>query len=238
MAKGIYLVLAILLLASFICAQFISAQESAQFNFGTAQRDKLVVIEPGKTAETEIYFYNIFGNRATHVTLDIVEKPEGWDIKIEPALHNITLNVTGVITTTQENLYAVPCKVDESWCPTNDTTPREGVKYIGGSGVEGRIPAKIVTVTITAPEGLPLWKNYPLTITATAQWFGEAGMVALTQQRDFSYTLRTITKEYSEGVIEEEQGKLAMLLSNNWPFIVIALLILLVVFLVKKRKKR
>jgi hypothetical protein len=239
MGKEISLITAALLLASIVCIQLVRAQEAAEYNFGTTQRDQVVAIEPGKTAETKIFFYNIWGNRATHVTLGIGEKPEGWNVKIEPELHNVTLNVTGIIITVQENLYAMPCKLDESWCPTNDTTPREGVEYISGSGIEGKIPAKYATITIAAPEGLPLWENYPLKITATAEWYGEAGMISLTQQRDFSYTLRTVTKEYTEQILEEEEKQTSLVewLSNNLLYIIIGVLIL-IIFLIRKRKRR
>ncbi|MCD6477759.1 MAG: hypothetical protein J7K87_02025 [Candidatus Aenigmarchaeota archaeon] len=228
MKKIVLILVTVILMSSFVFAQ------GAAYNLGTMQKDKVIEVEPGKSATTKIYFYNIFGNRITHVKLNVEEAPEGWGIEINPELHNVTLNVTGVIIHVEENLYTIPCSMDKDWCPTNDTTPREGVEYLTASGVDGKVPAKYVTITVHAPSGTPLWKEYPLKITATANWYGEAGMVALSQQRDFDYTIKTVMKEYTEQIVEEKKG-------NNWICIGVLIgivVITLIILLIKKRKTK
>lgn len=225
MKKKVYLVLIIFPLL----LNYVYAQEPAEYNFGTLQKDRIIVIEPGKSATTKILFFNIWGNRITHITLSVAEAPEGWKVDIEPKLHNVTLNITGVIITIEENLHAIPCKLDKDWCPTNDTIPREGVEYFTASGVIGKIPAKYATITITAPADAPLWQNYPLRITAIANWYGEAGAVALSQQRDFDYILRTITREYAEEIIEEKP-------SPPIGYFVFGGILVGIIYLLRKRK--
>jgi len=225
--KKIALILVfVLLMSSFVFAQ------GAAYNLGTMQKDKVIEVEPGKSATTKIYFYNIWGNRITHIKLDLVEKPD-WNIEMQPELHNVTLNVTGIIIHVEENLYTVPCSIDGKWCPTDDTKPMEGVEYLTASGVDGKVPAKYVTITVHAPSGTPLWKEYPLKIVATANWYGEAGMVALSQQRDFDYTIKTITREYSEQIVEEKK--------NGWIYVgifAIMVAVILIILLIKKRKTK
>lgn len=231
-------VIFVIFLLSF--TSFVYAQP-AEYNFGTTQQSNLIQIEPGKTATTKIFFYNIWGNRITHVSLEVAEKPEGWQVQIEPELHNVTLNVTGVIISAEENLFAMPCKIDAEWCPTSELIPREGVEYISGSGVKGKIPAKYALITVTAPPNVPLWTEYTLKITAYANWYGEAGTVALNQARDFSYTIRTVTHEYTEEILpveEKEKSAVVVWLANNWVYIIIALLLLIITFLIRKTRVR
>ncbi len=225
--------------ALFLLNNVLVSAQAADYNFGTTQQSNIIAIEPGKTAITKIFFYNIWGNRVTHIILDIAQKPEGWKVEIQPELNNVTLNVTGVIVTAEENLYATPCKLDSSWCPTSDLTPREGVEYISGSNIQGKIPAKYALITVTAPENVSLWQEYPLTISASASWYGEAGTVALTQARDFSYTIKTVTNQYTEEIIvANEKSPVIKWLANNWAYMVIALLLLVVIFLIRKPKRK
>lgn len=217
----------------------VSAQ-SAEYNFGTTQQSNVIEVEPGKAATTKIFFYNIWGNRVTHVRLDITQQPEGegWNVELSPPLSNVTLNVTGIVVTVEENLFAVPCKIDDSWCPTSDPIPREGVEFLSASGVEGKVPAKYAVITVTAPESIPLWQEFPLKISASAEWYGEGGIVALSQARDFSYTIKTVTRQYSEEVLpEKEKSQFMKWIAGNWSYIIISLLLLIVALLIRKTRK-
>lgn len=238
MKKGMLFGIVSFLVFFLSLTMFVSAQ-SAAYNFGTTQQSSVILVEPGKTATTKIFFYNIWGNRMTHATLAVAEKPEGWQVEIEPPLKNVTLNVTGIIIDVQENLYTIPCQLDETWCPTSNLTSREGVEYISGSNIDGKIPAKYAVITVTAPANAPLWTEYPLKITAIANWYGEAGTIALSQARDFSYTLKTVTNQYSEEiVVAKEKPSAIEWLVSNWTYIAIALLLLAIIFLIKKTTAR
>ena len=59
-------------------------------------------IAPGDEVTTKLYFYNIHGNRITHISLELGEAPKNWDVSIEPALHETSVIVSGVATTVEE----------------------------------------------------------------------------------------------------------------------------------------
>ncbi|MEJ2740818.1 MAG: hypothetical protein P8105_13515, partial [Dehalococcoidia bacterium] len=45
------------------------ADDAAKYNFASAQGDKEIAVKPGSEGTGAIYFYNIDGNRITHITL-------------------------------------------------------------------------------------------------------------------------------------------------------------------------
>jgi len=47
------------------------AQEAAKYNFASARGGKQITVTPGGEGEGVIYFYNIDGNRITHITLSL-----------------------------------------------------------------------------------------------------------------------------------------------------------------------
>ena len=104
MKKIFLFCLVLILLFGVVKAQ----EEEAKYNFGSAQSDKKLSISPGDEITTKLYFYNIHGNRITHIALEVAEAPENWDISIDPSLHETTVSVSGVATTIEENLYVEP----------------------------------------------------------------------------------------------------------------------------------
>ena len=172
------------------------------FNFGTMQQTKSIFVEPGQTAVAKIFVFNVHGNRPTHVKVDVVQAPEGFTVEILPEMHTTEYNVSGVIMPSQENLVVDP--VDKDSLPQQKPeTAEEGVEWITMGGIDGFVPAKVIIVRVTADEGLPLWEDHEFTVSAIANWFDvrETGPVGIGQARDFSFTVRTITTEYSEEVV-------------------------------------
>jgi hypothetical protein len=176
------------------------AQEGgAAYNFGTMQEETGINIEPGETYTTKIYVYNIYGNRITHVTFTVTQAPQDWDIVLEPEVHTITTNISGELVTVEENLYAEPTSpVGE----IPESVP-EGMEYLQAGGVEGYIPAKVLKVTIKVPESAPLGKTYTITVNAKATWLGQGGMVVLSQDRNFDFTVKTVTRKFTEEIVKE-----------------------------------
>jgi len=48
----------------------VNAQEDAKYNFGSAQGAKEFTVSPGEEITTKLFFYNIYGNRITHIILE------------------------------------------------------------------------------------------------------------------------------------------------------------------------
>ncbi len=176
----------------------INAQESAKYNFGSMQAAKELNMAPGEVAITKLYFYNIYGNRITHISLSVGEAPENWEISFEPALHETTVEISGIPTTIEENLYV---EVSEAVEEIPEDIP-EGIEYISSS--VGYIGANPVEIKIKVPADEDFGK-YKITISALAEWLGQAGAVAFNQARSFDYDINVVSKEFTEEVIEKEE---------------------------------
>ena len=61
-----------------------SAQEPAKYNFASAQGNKHITATPGGEGIGMIYFYNIDGNRSTHITLQVSQAPDNWQVELQP----------------------------------------------------------------------------------------------------------------------------------------------------------
>ena len=173
-------------------------EEDAKYNFGSAQGAKELTISPGSEAVTKLFFYNIYGNRITHIILEVSDAPEDWDITIEPALHETSVVVSGIPTTVEENLFVQPgSDVQES---KPDDVP-EGIEYI--SSPIGFVGAKPVLISIKVPEDAKLGTVAKITIDGVASWLGQTGTAAITQGRSFEYTVTVASSEFSEVILEK-----------------------------------
>lgn len=187
------------ILSLLIALAAFSAVHAAAYNFGTMQGAKVIKLEPGEEGELEIYFFNIHGDRITHVTLDVTDRPTGWETSIDPPLHNQTVDIQGGLIQIQENLYAEPLKT----VPEKPAVIPEGMDYRTMAGVEGFVLVKIVKIKVKVPEDAELWKSYGIVVKGVAEWYGEGGMVALNQVREFSFTVNTVKHEYTETIVTE-----------------------------------
>jgi len=173
-------------------------EEDAKYNFGSAQGAKELTISPGSEATAKLFFYNIYGNRITHITLDVGDAPKDWDITIEPALHTSTISVSGVTTTVEENLFVEPGS-DVAESIPDDVL--EGIEYI--SSPIGYVGAKPVLIKIKVPSDEKLGTVVNIRIDGTAVWLGQTGTAAITQSRSFDYTVTVTSKEFTESILEE-----------------------------------
>ncbi len=190
----------VLLVILLLAVSISIAEEAPKYNFATMQAEKDLFLEPGETHILNLYFFNIHGNRITHVKLDVVKAPKGWNLEIIPKIHNVTVKVSGVTVTKRDNLYVEPTN------PVPERgNPEEGVEYITVPATSGYVKAKVAKCTFKVPENAPLGETYEIEIRAVGSYLGQQGMVILSQVRNFRYTIKTITREYNEEVIEENK---------------------------------
>ena len=166
--------------------------EPATYNFASAQEDSSLTITASDTETySHIYFYNVDGNRITHITLEVAQAPEGWEVEIDPPLHDQQVSFGGDIITVTENLYAEPTELafeeiedvpEGMVCltlPNRGPTPEE----------PGFCLAKKVTITISVPESVEVNTSIAVEILATAAWLGQTGAAAVFQTRAFEFTV-------------------------------------------------
>jgi hypothetical protein len=177
------------------------AQEVPKYNFASMQADKALRLTPGEEGITKLYFFNIEGNRNTHIALSVGEAPDNWDISFEPALHKSTILVSGVPTTFTENLYVEP---SEALDKVSKEVPKD-VEYI--STAVGYVEAKPLEIKIKVPSDERLGKIGKIRIDALASWAGQAGAAAITQSRSFDYTVTVVSKEFTETILERAPEK-------------------------------
>jgi hypothetical protein len=198
MKKFFLFLLFLILLIGVVNAQ----EEEAKYNFGSAQSAKELSIAPGDEVTTKLYFYNIHGNRITHISLEVGEAPKNWNIAIEPALHKTTVSVSGVPTTIEENLYVEPGSDVAESIPSNVS---EGIEYI--SSPVGFVGAKPVKIKIKVPSDEKLGTVANVRIDAVASWLGQTGTAAITQGRSFEYKVTVVSKEFTETILEKAPEK-------------------------------
>lgn len=247
-SKGLVLFYFLILLGGLVSAQ----EDEPVYNFGSMQSSKYIFVEPGEKTVTKLYFFNIHGNRVTHIKLFAQEVPDGWEVEFKPVRHIEMFNVSGVIVNSSENLFVSPTQP----VPKRPESKEDGLKYIPMDNVDGLVPAKVVEVTINAPGDAPLGKEYKIKVEALANWFGQTGMVSFSQSRNFEYIVKTASNVYYEELAKKEveddlEGDLPENMSMNsnpdyqsgqkitWNYIAICLLLMVVViqFILMKRKK-
>jgi hypothetical protein len=176
----------------------VQAQEEAKYNFASAQGDKELKIQPGQEGRGYIYFYNIDGNRITHVSLEISQAPNGWQVSIEPPLAETQVSVSGMPVTVEENLYIEPSEV----LTEEPQSVPEGMVSIKIPG-RGFALGKMSQVVIKVPDTAPLGSTGVINIAAEAAWLGQSGAAAVKQARDFEFSVTVVSgqTEYSEEII-------------------------------------
>ena len=178
------------------------ADEAAVYNFASAQGDKNLGIPSGRVGQGNIYFYNIDGNRITHITLIVSQAPEGWDVTIEPPPGETHLSISGIPVTITENLYVEPSELlDEEPSAVPD-----GLVSIKVPG-RGYTLGKEARIIITVPDSAIPGATGDITIAAEASWLGQSGAAAVKQARDFDFyvSVTSGTTEYSEEIVDTEE---------------------------------
>ncbi|MBI5227296.1 hypothetical protein HY988_01795 [Candidatus Micrarchaeota archaeon] len=187
----------------FISLFLISVSYAADnFDFGSMQQEKIIQGEPGQNITLNIFFFvdEEYGNRITHISIRESEAPDGWPIAFNPPSHQEYLNISGVIVTSNENIYVEPKPV----LPKMPDVPENGTYYLLSPSGKGYLQAKKLEVQIAIPKNAQLGKTYEIKLNAEAAWFGEGGNIALKQNRPFSYSIVLAKKGYSEQVVKPE----------------------------------
>ena len=185
-----------------VSASLVSAQDEAKYNFASAQGNKQLKVTPGGASEGVIYFYNIEGNRITHISLEISKTPGNWKVEIDPPQHEIQVNVSGKIVTVTENLYIEP---SQAVAQEPEEVP-EGMVYIK-LGNLGYALAKAVHIVVQVPETVEIGTEGDILIAAEAEWLGQTGAAAIKQAREFKFFVEVISgqTEFSETIVGEAE---------------------------------
>jgi hypothetical protein len=172
------------------------ALDIPKYSFGSMQAAKQFNLRAGQEIETKLYFYNIYGNRPTHIRLSVIEKPQNWQVTIEPGVESREYEVSGQKISVDENLVVYLSNASEEQGENTET-----IEYI--TSKVGYIGANFVIVRIKVPESEQVGREFNIKINAVAFWLGQASTIALQQERDFEYLVRTIT-EYYEKPLESD----------------------------------
>jgi hypothetical protein len=197
-----------LCLLAFVAMMFLSlalparADEPAKYNFASAQGGKELAIPSGREGVGDIYFYNIDGNRITHVVLELDGTPSGWDVSIEPALTKTQVLVSGVPVTVEENLYVEPSEL----LPEEPQDVPQGMISVMVPG-RGYALGKQARVVIHVPETTPPGTIENIIVSAEASWLGQSGSAAIKQAKNFEFTVNVIsgTTGYTETIVNPEE---------------------------------
>ena len=176
----------------------VHADEPARYNFASAQGDKELKIPPGQEGKGYIYFYNIDGNRITHITLEVGQAPSGWDVIITPPLSETQVIVSGLPVTVTENLFIEPSELLTGE-PQNIPEGMVSIKVPG----RGYALGKVAEIIFKVPESAPLGNTGAIVIAAEAAWLGQTGAAAVKQARDFDFSVTIVSEstEYTETVV-------------------------------------
>jgi hypothetical protein len=192
----LFLLAALLLLALPLPVR--AEDETAKYNFASAQGDKELRIAPGGEGVGSIYFYNIDGNRITHITLEVSQAPAGWEVTIEPPLAETQVLVSGLPVTVAENLYVEPSELLAAE-PQDIPQGMVSIKIPG----RGYALGKVAQVVVSVPEATPLGTTGAITIAGEAAWLGQSGAAAVKQARDFDFSVTVVSEstEYTEEIV-------------------------------------
>ncbi len=189
-----------LLLAVAATAGDTNQTTSPTFTFGTMQENHDLSGEPGTNVTVNMYFFidSAYGNRNAHITINPSNVPEGWATNFVPAMHTVTLNISGIIITNNENVNVEPRPL----LAMPPTISEEDIYYLKSPSGKGYLQAKRVQMIVSIPSNASLGQTYDVSATASASWFGDNGAIALTQSRDFNYRIFVVNTKYSEEVVK------------------------------------
>ena len=201
MRKLATILLAIVLLLA--VPSLVLAQEGASYNFASAQGSKQIKVVPGGESKGVIYFYNIDGNRITHITLNVSQAPDNWEVELQPPQHEIEAEIGGRTVTVTENLHVEPSEV----LPEEAENVLEGMVCITIPG-RGYALAKPAYIVVQVPESEEIGTKGDILISAEAEWLGQSGAAAIKQARDFEFSVEIVTEaaDFNETIVGESDN--------------------------------
>ena len=151
--------------------------------------------KPGQEVLATWNFYNLYGDRTTHITVSKIQGPD-WEIRYEPALHEESYDVSGVIQIIEENVGVEKSSVV---LEIPETIP-EGIDYVKHPKQDGYILVKPVKIYITIPDDAGLWKDYKFVFEAKGNCFTEPGAVIPSLATQLELNIKTTTEFYEKPV--------------------------------------
>jgi hypothetical protein len=147
--------------------------DCARYSLASVQVSSGLTIGNGITIG-RLYFYNVDGNRTTHIDLETVAVPDGIEVEYTTGSH---------WELTPADVHSEPV----------ETVP-EGMVNLAlpaklGAGITGYCLAHVVAIDILVDEAAALVDGACLEILATASWPGQTGQVLVQQTRTFSFYL-------------------------------------------------
>lgn len=174
--------------------QAAAAEDGASYNFAALQEASTIQAVPGRDpAIGVLYFYNVDGNRTTHISLRVTGKPAAWGVSIDPALHTAQYSMGEAVLDVEENCAVEPGVVSAEYI----TSVPEGMVCLPvpnklGTGVTGYVLARRVFITIEVPKGVGVGTTGTVGISGTASWLGQTGAGTVALERDFTFTVQTV----------------------------------------------
>jgi hypothetical protein len=195
-------------------------------------------VKPGTEVLVVWNFYNLYGDRTTHITVTKTSGPD-WDIRYDPAFHVEEYEVSGVVSNMSENVaienssvvLEIPADIPE------------GMDYVKHPSKDGYIPVKTLKIYISVPKNAKLWESTGFTFQAKGDCFTEPGAVIPAVATEMKVNITTTT-EYSEKKVSDKKGILDLtggviginLTTGLIAFAVLAVII--IIFLILKMKKK
>jgi hypothetical protein len=200
------------------------AEEPAKYNFASVQGSQNIQILPGGDGTGNMYFYNIEGNRITHVTLEVSHAPTGWQVEIQPPPGETQVEINGQVVNVTENLYVEP---SEASSEVIKDVP-EGMVCIPVAQ-RGYALAKVARIIVQVPDSEAIGTQEEITVSATARWLGQGGAVAFSQSRDFDFTIEVVNEvtEYHETILGGGTAKWLPWIAGAAAIVILALVTLL-----------
>lgn len=163
--------------------------DQPSYSFASAQGSASIAVEPGGEGVGLLFFYNIDGNRVTHIGLRLADAPAGALVNIEPAPREVEIDLSGERVVLSENLFVEPGPLlVEPLGPVPE----------GSACIElakGRFAiAKVARVLVRVPSNARLGPAGKVKVTAEASWLGQSGAAALKQSRTFEFTVEVVRR--------------------------------------------
>ena len=209
------------------------AQEPAKYNLASAQGNKDLKVTPGGEGTGVIYFYNIDGNRITHISLEVSQAPSDWQVELQPPAGEIQVEIGGTIVTVTENLHVEPSEV---LLQEPESVP-QGMVCITVPN-RGYALAKAANIIVRVPESEEIGTKADITISAVAEWLGQTGAAAIKQERDFNFSVEVVSEmPGGDERIIEEHGATEIIV--RWlPAIIAAVIAVLAAVLIPRLVRR
>jgi hypothetical protein len=165
------------------------ADEPARYNLASVRGASSLQVIAGGETKGVICFYNVDGNRTTHIALEVVQAPGEWEVEIDPPLHEIEVKSGESTITVTENLHVEPSQLSPE--PIQDVPTDMICLFVPNRGYA---LAKVATIIIHVPESEETVTEGNIRIAAVASWPGQTGSVTICQTRDFDFSVHVTMK--------------------------------------------